>query len=337
MASAISQGFHTQLMAQERDRVMLRIQQGTKASSPQTLMMKRLKPLYYSNPLPDNSSGSKIRMFFENKDESGRPNAMELVAMRQQMKGSAAPSTISGGVLKNFKYARKILNQRARDTTNIRLATEGLPEIPSPILALNPEESMNMELNSLITNLQNAIESQTLDQLTINEVKNIPRLLVSLSLTFTEEDVANLMNIVEGMQNDLENINTAPSQRLFTFLADSMEPFLKGLVDTQGGKQAIVFMEPQNREPAVRALARRFFGNISFRAPKAAPAAVPAAPAAAVEPEAVMNASMEELRNIHAQLRQAGLNRAELPNISYNTSERSLRNNILRALRNLNQ
>jgi len=289
MASAISQGYHAQLMGQERERVMLRIQQGTKASSPQTLNVKRMKPLYYSNPLPDNSSGSKNRLFFENKDESGRPNAMEQVAMRQR------GMHIEGGVLKNFKYAQKILGQRARDTTNLRLATEGLPEIPSPILQLSPEESMNMELNALITSLQNAIDEMTLDALTVNEVKNIPRLLVALAGTYTQEDVANLLDIVQGMQTQLETINTPPANRVMSFLSESLEPFLVGLVDTRAGQtiadtamrnkkpdirtsgQAIVDMEPQNKEPAIRALAKKYFGNIAFRVPRIVPRGEPPA------------------------------------------------------------
>lgn len=276
---------------------MLRIANGTKATSPDILMARRLEPLYYANPLPDNSTGSKNRPFFENKDESGRPNAMEQVAAKQ---------TMQGGVLKNYAYAKKVLAQRARDTTNQDLQKEGLPPVPSETLQLDPTESMNMELSNLIQALQNAIQDQTLDTLTVNEIKNIPRLIVALSPTYTQDDVATLLDIIGEMQESLQDATakSGPRDRLLAFLSEQLEPYLVALVKGTGvqetevplvedgarktirrgtqGNVAPIDMPLEQKVVAIRALAKKYFGNVGLRLgalrstrPEVAPAGPP--------------------------------------------------------------
>ena len=191
MASAEALGFHQANMQQERERVMLRIMNGTKASSPQILNVRRSNQLFYSNPLPDNSSGSKNRPFGLMKDESGRPDAMEQVAMKQQQ--------MKGGVLRNYQYAKQVLNRRARDTTNIDLAAQDLPTVPAQPDVLTPYESKTLELETLLQGIVNNIDLGNFSQLTINELKNIPRLLISIVWQQSQGEIVNLIRIVEDV------------------------------------------------------------------------------------------------------------------------------------------
>lgn len=192
MASLLIQEFHNQAMRAEKERIMLRIQQGTKASSPDIRSMRRMNPLNFSNPLPDNSSGSKIRPFQCSKDESGRPNAMEIVLMNQMN-----PQSISGGVLKDFRYAKNILNRRARDMATKDLESQGLPAPPSPIAELTGLDSKNLELNTLLQNVQSSIEAGAVSQLTINDLRGVPRLLIQLTPTFTPTEAIELIRFID--------------------------------------------------------------------------------------------------------------------------------------------
>jgi hypothetical protein len=207
MASPTALGFHAQKMIQEQERVHLRIAYGTKASSPEIRNVRRMNPLNYYNPLPDNSSGSKIRPFFSSKDESGRPNAMEIVAMNQ--------SKMSGGVLTDYRYARKVLDQRARDTTNMNLEAQGLPPVPSPILQLDEVESRILELSTLLSGINDAIDAGDISQLTVNELKNIPRLLVAIAPALSQSQIVELdryiIDIIQSLES-AENLS-APVKR----------------------------------------------------------------------------------------------------------------------------
>lgn len=234
MASDEIRAFWNAGAKSERDRVLLRIATGTKATSPAERSKRRENPLFYFNPLPDNSSGSKIRPFQCSKDESGRPNAMMRVMANQQM-------GLRGGVLEDYRYARSVLDRRARDTTNIQMESEGLPPNPEPIAELSAVESKNLELNTLLQNIVGQIASGTASQLTVNDLKGIPRLLVGLLPTYTPQEGVELKqfiddDILEDLRGFTDTSQKKVQDRLLAFFEacslfiDKMMPFL-GLDD----------------------------------------------------------------------------------------------------------
>jgi hypothetical protein len=263
MASPITQGFHAQQMAQERERVALRISYGTKASTPEIRNIRRMNPLYYSNPLPDNSSGSKMRPFFSSKDESGRPNAMEIVAMNQ--------AQMRGGVLKDYRYAQKILQQRATDTQNLQNESQGLPPVPSPLLQLSDEDSRKLELNTLLTSLEDAIDTGAISALTVAELKNIPRLMIALAPTFTESQIADLLRYFDDMIESLIAAESKPADAIKDYLEKRVRKFLVELAK-------IVNRSPEEKMLAVRGIAQDIFKFSGLTKKKAEVAPVAEAP-----------------------------------------------------------
>ena len=188
MASPAVIEFHNQIMAQERARVALRIAQGTKASSPNLLSARWRKHDFKG--LPDNSVGSKNLPFFLNPNQSDK--VLEA-------------KSLTGGVLRDYKYAKYILNRRARDTTALDMEKEGIEPPAQPLLELSDEESKSLELNNMLQTLQDAIETGDIADVsaTIPELKNILRLFVSLIPTFTDQQLTEFMRFFQGMVEDL--------------------------------------------------------------------------------------------------------------------------------------
>ena len=118
-------------MDDERRRVMLRIANGTKASSPQIISQRRQNPQYKG--LPDNSTGSRTTTFFNTTNQRDLPFAQ-----------------MTGGVLKDFKFAKALLDQRAKSSAALDALREGIPPTESPILELSDVESRSLELNNLL-------------------------------------------------------------------------------------------------------------------------------------------------------------------------------------------
>lgn len=190
--------WHLQQMAEMRQRVMDRIAVGTKSTSPHTLATRLAEPLKYYNPLPDNSSGSKSRPFFGARDDSGRPTADELVYLRQREEAD-----MRGGAIHNFQVAQQLLNRRRQDFQQLEEVKAGLPPTEPPQSVLTDLESKELELNVLLRNIGDAIESEQLDSLSTSEIKNIPRLLISLSPYFDESRVTEIIGYLESQIQEL--------------------------------------------------------------------------------------------------------------------------------------
>jgi hypothetical protein len=191
MATPAVQQFHNDNMRQERERVLLRIANGTKASSPNVISIRQSHPTYKG--LPDNSTGSRTMPFFASKDESHCP-IEEKIRMR-------------GGVLHTKagkEYGYEILKRRARDDINQRAAVEGLPPTPAPLTELSEEESKSLELDQLLNALNDAIA--TGDVRAINQSINItllPRLMVALAPTFSGAKLGALESFISDMWDKL--------------------------------------------------------------------------------------------------------------------------------------
>ena len=134
MASAAVLAFHAANQADERRRVALRIANGTKASSPQIISARHQDPSFKG--LPDNSTGSRNAPFFVNTNQRGHPF-----------------DGIVGGVIKDYRFARELLDRRAKSSAELQALKEGMPlqpETPGPLLSLSPEDSRSLELNQLL-------------------------------------------------------------------------------------------------------------------------------------------------------------------------------------------
>jgi hypothetical protein len=202
----------------------------------------------YSNPLPDNSTGSKIRPFQCSKDESGRPNAMEIVAMNQ--------GKLSGGVVKDYRYARKILDQRARDSANLDLEAQGLPPQGQPMFEMSRDDSLALELNQLLQNITSSIDEGRLSDLTVNELKNVPRLLIQLLPTMTPQEAVELIRFMDDdILEELINLNPKTAagvrvERYFTNVRD----YIKDVVPFLG-------LDRRTAQVATVRLAKDYFGR----------------------------------------------------------------------------
>lgn len=248
MASEVAHEFHRQKMAESRARVGLRIDQGTKGSSPDIRSLRRENPLNFSNPLPDNSSGSKIRPFQVSKDESGRPTPMEIV-LANQMKAS-----LTGGVLKDFRYARKILGQRASDVSNLDLEAQGLPPVASPIAILSESDSRTLELNSVLQAIASQINSGRVSDLTLNELRNLPRLLIAVLPSMTPPEAIELIRFIDDdIINELRNADLDAEVRLSDYF-ENVREFIREVIPLLG-------LDPVSASRGVLSVARDFFGR----------------------------------------------------------------------------
>lgn len=141
MANAAVIAFHNENMAKEKERVRLRIANGTKASSPQIISYRRQHPDFHG--IKTNPKGSFNALQFKNKDETHAPFASEV--------------SMSGGVIKDFRLAQKLLKQRATSSANIQLAKEGAPPLETGVTSFSEIEAKQIELNQLLGELEDVI------------------------------------------------------------------------------------------------------------------------------------------------------------------------------------
>jgi hypothetical protein len=202
MAAEVVQSYHDQKMAQERERVALRIANGTKASSSNVIGLRMQHPSYKG--LPDNSCGSKNRPFFANKDESQIP-LEEKVRM-------------AGGVIRNYDVAKKLLSQ-TRDIGSINMAASaGLSGMPTPSMPDAPpvfseQESKLFELNQLLQNISDAIGANAMSEVSLNEYKSLPRLVIGLIPTLSEQEIVRVIRFMQELLEDLENLQSTSGKR----------------------------------------------------------------------------------------------------------------------------
>ena len=193
MASPAVIAFHNAQMEQERQRVALRIANGTKASSNRIIGARMQNPSYKG--LPDNSTGSRNQPFFAMKDES-QCSLEDKIRMR-------------GGVLATDagrKYAKMVLKRRARDMQNQEAAVEGLPQQPAPLLQLDETESKSLELNTILDALSDAADDGQVFTIPQSELTKLPRLIISLAPTFTDDKIVVLIDVIRGIVRTLDSM-----------------------------------------------------------------------------------------------------------------------------------
>jgi hypothetical protein len=246
--------FHNQQMAQERARVMLRIANGTKASSSAQIWNRHFNKSYRG--LPDNSTGSRNTPFFITKADAPitfAPSARVSRVMNQEAQQHALPlqpmflsdlrsadavhrmkhreeatdalenqiikkdgramaqnvrrkaESLNGGVLKNYRYARKILGQREADVRNQQLVEDGLPR-EETLVELDPIESRKLELRQLLQILFNNVASGNFAAFGFLEIKNMIRLLISLSPILTESEMIEIVQALDDASGELTEL-----------------------------------------------------------------------------------------------------------------------------------
>jgi hypothetical protein len=187
MASPAASAFHAEKMAAGKRSVAIRIENGTKATTPRVISYHRQHRAF--NGIPTNPLSSGARLFFVNNDETHKPFASEM----------------KGGVIQDFRLAKKLLDQRARSSANIDLASQGLEPNPSPLLELDAVESRSLELNNQLQQLQDAVEAGEITSSLVPELKNTLRLFVALIPTFTGKQLADFQEFFGNMINILED------------------------------------------------------------------------------------------------------------------------------------
>lgn len=248
--------FHERQADEMRKNIQLRIKAGTKSGSPLQLNKKRLEPLYYSNPLPDNSSGSKIRPFQTSKDESGRPNAMEMV-LANQMAARKNQVVKRGGVLTDYRTARRLLDRRAEDVRNIEREDEGLPRVAGQPVILTADDTSSLQLNNLLTTLQGLISTGSFDNTILQRINLLPPLLFNVLPSYSMSDITELLDFIDddiilelrnkvGGKTSISNILMDFFQNVRVFL-QRISPFMR--------------LDLQTKSTAIRRIGLEMFGR----------------------------------------------------------------------------
>lgn len=187
MATPAVHGFHKANMEDERRRVMLRIANGTKASSPKIISQRRQHPQYKG--MVDNSTGSRTSPFFNNTNQRDCPFA-----------------SLTGGVIKDYKFARALLDQRAKSTAELDALREGMPPAESPLLELSDVESRSLELNNFLQQLQDFVEVGDVPSSFVPDLKNILRLYIALIPTFSQDQISEFMDVFNDLVGQLDDL-----------------------------------------------------------------------------------------------------------------------------------
>lgn len=235
------QSFHAGSRAIHQAQLNQRLQMGTKASTPQ-LLADRVTAYQIKQGYPKDSTGPRILPFLSVFDQSYKP-----------FRTSVQPNPMSGG-LKDFQYAQHILKQRYDDFKNQEAVQEGMPITVPETLNLTDLESSSLELDNLLTALDNSIEIGTVSQIDVSDLKNIFRLIVKLSTTFDETRFAQLIeymgDLIPGLEKQ-ENDGVQAASLVMAFVMN-MVGFLKEMV-------VVANRQLPERKLAARALIDKYF------------------------------------------------------------------------------
>lgn len=105
-------------------------------------------------------------------------------------------SVLSGGVLQDDSYRRQILEQRKRDYEIQEAIQESLPLPPVQAPALSEEDTKKLELNSLLDQLYETINSNVQEVSSVGELlRKINRLVLALAITMDGGDIGELLDV----------------------------------------------------------------------------------------------------------------------------------------------
>lgn len=133
-----------------------------------------------------------------------------------ESEGVVYPSHYKGGVLKDYKYARKILDQRKLDIENQKREEEGMPREVSPLTQLSELDSRKLELVNQLQFLVASIAQGEYGALNSLDARALFRNVIALAPALTEDEMADITrifgsligDIYEGLNDNLEGIET---------------------------------------------------------------------------------------------------------------------------------
>lgn len=209
MASAAVHAFHAEGMRESKKGVDLRIANGTKSSSPAVIGYRRNHRSF--NGIPTDSEGSRNAPFFVNTNQRDCPFA-----------------SMTGGVIKNYKFAKEILGQRAQSADVIQALVQQTPPPEDGLLQLSDAESKSLELNALLNSIADEVEAGNVTSIIVNELKNVLRLYVALLPTFDGGSLADFQRYFEEVEQSADTKSDEnPQNKAFATVRDFMGNLFK--------------------------------------------------------------------------------------------------------------
>lgn len=173
----------------------------------------------YLKGIPYTSTGSKNALSFVNPDQSDK-----------------ILGHLTGGVKNsNRPYLERLLKQRAIDLENIRLAQQNLPPVEAPIESLSEEDSLKLELATLLSGIQ-AFGTRSEYQKTFSEnLYKIARIIIKLFPVLSNEEcfeiIDNLDNLIEYIIVKIEEANVEDDYIVYTSIEKVLKLIIKMLKD----------------------------------------------------------------------------------------------------------
>jgi len=228
--------FHNEKMAQERERVMMRIANGLKSDSSSIIAGRMMNPSFRG--MVNNSTGSRNMPFFATKDESnvtleskiklrgGKIQRRDVFVPHHQMalpvethveatnqldmnpniiaSPFITPEKMYGGVLTDFKYATKILKRRADDVRNMELDAKGLQRNAPELTVLSEIDSRKLELANVLDFVGQSVANGDYGIVSSVETRNMFRLIISLAPILTEAEIGDIISILDNIIENLK-------------------------------------------------------------------------------------------------------------------------------------
>lgn len=234
-------GFHAGSHSIQQNQINERIRMGTMASNPKGLA-NRVLSFQIKQGYPKDSTGPRILPFLSGFDQSYKP-----------FRTSVQSNPLTGGI-KDFAYAQHILKQRYDDLKNQEAIQEGMPPTVPETLNLTEVESASLELDNLLTALDNSIEIGTISQIDVSDLKNIFRLIVKLSTTFDENRFAQLIEYMQDLVPGLEKQENDGVQA-----ASLVLQFVMNMIGFLSEMITVANRQLPERKLAARALIDKYF------------------------------------------------------------------------------
>ena len=190
MASPQTQAFFSQSNATANREVSTRMQQGTKAGTPKQLNKRRGIVKYVGVKINPKSAGATV--FFGTDDSRFRPLL----------------DPFQGGI-KDFKYAKMLLDQRKKDFDNLKGLQDDFETVKQideaqgrtfddqEELKLSAFESKLLELNNLLQSIQTAANIEDVPADALPNMKNVLRLFATVLPGLSTDEVVDYIGVFE--------------------------------------------------------------------------------------------------------------------------------------------
>jgi hypothetical protein len=223
MASPQTQAFFSQSNATANREVSTRIQQGTKAGTPQQLNKRRGIVKYVGEKINPKSAGATV--FFGTDDSRFKPLF----------------DSLRGGI-KDFEYAKMLLEQRKKDFDNLKGLQDDFETVKQideaqgrtfddqEELKLSPFESKLLQLNNLLQTIQTAANIEDVPANALPDMKSVLRLFATVLPGLSNDDIVDYIGVFESILPALRDELSASGIALRDYI-DKLLEFLTRYVD----------------------------------------------------------------------------------------------------------